>query len=763
MLRRLDVKNPWRSLTPGFWPADAPLGKGTVIYGHNGSGKSTLAELLLDLSGQSAAAEVLWEPKDGRTQTVHSGTPCPSPAMAVFTRKWVQANLDQFLAGENADAIVTLGEAAIGAKEEEERLAGEIERLRSEADRVEGARGKAEKKVTELARAVQDRLITELQRFDYNHYTKSRFSVSKVSDLLRTPRTDFPDLATHTDALLWLGEDAPTAVPTLAPAPSLAEELEPLEELLGRTPTSVTLAELEADAAAQAWVERGQVLHREREQCLFCEGSIDEERRQQLARHFDESWLQIRSESQRLLDSVTRHRNALTAWPASLPAPEALASDLRAAYQHAVEVAKAEVQAQVERLERVETALREKISDPNSTPPPPDIGVVPNSVPTTVLVEAVTQHNEQVHRHDELKTERLKLVFDHIVGSDSRKFRDLEEEAGAAKNKLDVATHAASLAEKALDRLQQESFTTKEMADQLTADLARVYGKHHLTIAVTGDGRSYSCRRGDEPATNLSEGERTTLSLLYFLRNLEDQKTRGVEPKDRIVVIDDPSSSLDRESLFATHQWLISTLKEFGQYIVLTHDFNLLRLFITSHRNKWNDSAKQIGKQDAAELHFPRVSFLELFAATVDGERSSKMGPLPNLLRNSTTEYGYLFLMVMKGIKDADDHDHERLFLLPNAARRVLEVFASYKAPHRPNFLQQLEYLVTEQPSEPHRDVYDFCNRFSHGEGPETVEVLDARAVQGDIRRCMQFLRSVDSDHFNKMCEAVKVDPAVLD
>lgn len=34
--------------------------------------------------------------------------------------------------------------------------------------------------------------------------------------------------------------------------------------------------------------------------------------------------------------------------------------------------------------------------------------------------------------------------------------------------------------------------------------------------------------------------------------------------------------------------------------------------------------------------------------------------------------------MVMAGV--ADSEDHERLFLLPNATRRVLEVFASYMA-----------------------------------------------------------------------------------
>jgi wobble nucleotide-excising tRNase len=155
-----------------------------------------------------------------------------------------------------------------------------------------------------------------------------------------------------------------------------------------------------------------------------------------------------------------------------------------------------------------------------------------------------------------------------------------------------------------------------------------------------------------------------------------------------------------------------------------------------------------------------QVSFLEMFAATADGQRTTKMGQLPNLLRNSTSEYAYLFSMVMKGLEDTQDH--ERLFLLPNAARRMLEVFASYKAPHRPNFLQQLEVLVQADPDEPYRDVYDFCNRFSHGEGSETVEVLDARALHGQIRRCMEFLRAIDGEHFENMCKAVKVEPAGL-
>jgi wobble nucleotide-excising tRNase len=115
---------------------------------------------------------------------------------------------------------------------------------------------------------------------------------------------------------------------------------------------------------------------------------------------------------------------------------------------------------------------------------------------------------------------------------------------------------------------------------------------------------------------------------------------------------------------------------------------------------------------------------------------------------------------VMAGVTDSEDH--ERLFLLPNATRRVLEVFASYKAPHLSDFLTALEVMVKEQHGEPYRDVYDFCNRYSHGEGSETVEVLDARAVHGQLRRCMEFLREADGEHFERMCKATGIDPAAL-
>lgn len=760
LVRRLDLKGSWRCLDKGFWPADLPAGYRTVVYGHNGSGKSTLSELLLGFAEGNAPTGIVWEDEAKHRTNIAPGAAGPSSAVAVYTRKWVESNLAAFLDGESASAIVTLGREAIEAREDEDRLAEEIETLTVEASEAEKQRKVAAGKVDKLARAVQDRIVSELKVFDYEHYTKNRYSIPNVQERLRAYVGDFPNTEGHAEALKWLGEDALPALPEVVASPAdIADKLADLAGLLEDTPTRNAIEALAGNPVAQAWVEQGLALHDDLDRCLFCDGTLEDERRARLAQHFDASWLEIRAKANSMLTAAATWRETLAAWHAALPEAERVDGELRSAYDDARKRAATDVESRIALLETVEATLRAKVEDPTVKPAVPDVSILDSAPSITVMAKAVAEHNERARQHDEVAAERKQTVLDHLLGSESKEFRELERQVSACAERSRTSADAAALAARRLEEVRQSKFTTKAMADTLTRDLARVYGKDHLNVAVTSDGKSYACRRGDKPATDLSDGERTTLSLLYFLRKLEDEQTSGVDPQQRIVVIDDPSSSLDREALFATHQWLIDTLNDFGQYIILTHDFSLLRLFIKSQRNGWAKSTNKIEGGDLNELRFPRVSFLEMFATSANGERASKMGALPRLLLNHTSEYAYLFEMVMAGVSDSED---ERLFLLPNAARRVLEVFASYKAPHRTDFLQQLQVLVETGEGEPFRDVYDFCNRFSHGEGSESVDVLDARAIHGQIRRCMEFLRAVDSEHFERMCKATGTDITAL-
>lgn len=759
VLRRLNLLADFRSLGIDSWPSDLPLGSRTVIYGHNGSGKSTLAELLLSLAESSSATAVEWEHHDKRTTRVDVGGAAPFQ-LEVFTRRWVRDNLSAFLDGASASAIVTLGRDAIEARQEERDLNAQIDKGRESLLAATEHHKSLIQQAEKIARGVQERIVEELRVFDYQFYTKNRFSINRVQSDLRSFSGDVPESAAHSSALQRLGEGALVSVPDIQPASvETSARLDAIAEHLLQTPTRVALEALDAAPTAQRWVESGLALHESLETCLFCGGDVTDQRRAQLARHFDESWLRLRGDATELLEAVTRDGRALTAWMSGLPDARQLASDLQDDYTQAGLDLGRSVQARRDTLDAIAEALRKKIDDPSAVPDAPDWSALRSDLPIDEIRSIVAKHNEQAFRNEELTASQKRTVISHLVGSASAQFNDLEAQVSTAAQDLDNQKEKVKQAVSRLAEVRQARFTTKRMADTLTLDLARVYGKNHLTIAVTDDGKSYAVRRGEHPGTDLSEGERMTLSLLYFLRKLEDEETTSTV-QDRIVVIDDPSSSLDRESLFATHQWLADSLKPFGQYIVLTHDFSLLRLFLKSHKNAWGKSMKQIDQGNDDEVAFPKVAFLEMHASTNTGRRRSQLGRLPRLLLNNTTEYAYLFSMVMAGVSEDDEND--RLFLLPNAARRLLEVFSSYKAPHRTDFLQALETLVASQEGEPYRDVYDFCNRHSHGEGSESVDVLDARAVHGQIRRCMQFLRAVDREHFERMCTATNVDPAIL-
>jgi hypothetical protein len=111
--------------------------------------------------------------------------------------------------------------------------------------------------------------------------------------------------------------------------------------------------------------------------------------------------------------------------------------------------------------------------------------------------------------------------------------------------------------------------------------------------------------------------------------------------------------------------------------------------------------------------------------------------------------------------------------LLAPATQRVRVHPDTLTDPHHRRVHRQLRIFIPGLGNQPHRTLTklrrilprcrrDFCNRFSHGEGNESVDVLDARAVHGQIRRCVEFLRAVDGEHFERMFAAIGIDPAVI-
>lgn len=101
-----------------------------------------------------------------------------------------------------------------------------------------------------------------------------------------------------------------------------------------------------------------------------------------------------------------------------------------------------------------------------------------------------------------------------------------------------------------------------------------------LTEAAEEKG-SYQITRlnGERVERSLSEGEKTFITFLYFYHLLKGSVDRDSINADRVVVFDDPVSSLDGDALFIVSQLIRRTIEEIRskkssikQIIVLTHN-----------------------------------------------------------------------------------------------------------------------------------------------------------------------------------------------
>ena len=99
-----------------------------------------------------------------------------------------------------------------------------------------------------------------------------------------------------------------------------------------------------------------------------------------------------------------------------------------------------------------------------------------------------------------------------------------------------------------ISRLEVEITEHRAPAEELNDDLHNYVGHKELQLEIKDNG--YALTRNGVPASQLSEGEITAIAVLYFLKSLTDHR---FDLANGAVVLDDPVSSLDANSLFLEH------------------------------------------------------------------------------------------------------------------------------------------------------------------------------------------------------------------
>lgn len=731
------------------WPSTLEdLGRFNVIYGWNGSGKTTLSSLLALLEEKTPLGEGEIELLfDGTTKVTGAQIATARlPDVRVFNRDFIAATL---ASTGGIAPIYFLGEDSVEKQKALEVRRSELAAAEEAVATARADEARAAEKLDDFCVAqakVIKALLTTGHSAAYNNYDKRK--LKQAAQALTPESAKAALLDDDEKALLRSQKDAqpkPTIEKVSAPPLDLAGLAKEVEALVGRSVVAQTLDELTADPSLAAWVQRGLHLHsgaQASDTCRFCQQPLAPARRAALEAHFNDAFARFQNELGALLARLTAARQSLGALRLPEPARfyDALAPDVTFANE-AVSVAVRESLAALDGLiARVET----KRASPFAPMPPAESLAPPPSIRDALapLNALVAQHDETSAAFRASVERACKKLEQAYVAEVHADFAALENAVQAAEQALAARRARSAEIRGQIEEIERAVLEHRRPAEELTEELRTYLGRDELRFEVRGQG--YALTRNGQPVTHLSEGERTSISFLYFLKTLEDKK---LDLAQSLVVIDDPVASLDANALSSAFAYMKERTRRAGQLILLTHSFVFLRLV-----KSW---FHQLEHQRSPYPAQRPARFFQLRARRhSDGARSSELGELDPLLREHDSEYEYLFKRVLEEAQRTNVESLEQHYGLPSVARRLLEAFLAFRAPETAG-----EDLGARLDGVAAKHGYDaakktrllrLLDRPAHASAigdPERDLSLLAE-IQPVLRDLLELIHTVDPDHY---------------
>lgn len=655
--------------------------KFNLIYGFNGSGKSTLSRIFASLElgeihpklPKDCTFEVTLS--DGASYGVSAKPTGLERRLVVFNSDFAEKNFQWSLG--TANPVFFIGKEQAEAYKELENIERDIVGLISRETIAEAAEQQAAKALA--------------------LFKRDRAKVTAAHLHLGSRKYEAPQLTR--DYELWSADETPILIAdALKAAEDLRRASEPMAEvreiqfddttvpaafrfisdMCAQSLGTVALEEIEKFPEALLWVKQGHEFHtlNEISTCLLCGNEISQGRRNALNAALDDTidqFIHRLNKTSARLTSVIAYLGELGE---TTPHADAFYAGQADAYKEERVSFMERVNETVKVLEILRGVLNQKLSAPAT---PIDLTILPDIEAVddinarlmrsvSLLNAMIAEHNNAVKGFQQAQADAETAIRKHFVGECRTEFGQYIANLESATNEREVAQTALRNARQKAAELRQTIRTHGPAADAINKIVKSYLGHGELTIHAIEEG--YEIHRHGAAIEGLpSEGEKTAISIAYFLSTIEAD---GKKLKDAIVVIDDPVSSLDTKALNYACSLVRTRLSGVCQLFILTHNQQCMNEF----RKHWKSKAKaEGGKEPTATLHFIDVSIPE-----GQIKRSSKLITMPSLLRDYDSEYHFLFGYVLR-FRAAGDSHFEHGYMMPNVLRRVLDIFLAFKCP----------------------------------------------------------------------------------
>lgn len=732
---RLDRFRIFRDFT---WPGTlADFKKFNLIYGWNGSGKTTLSTLFRHLETRAPLTECSVTVSINNHDVHGAAFDTVTEPIRVFNRDFIAENV--FTPTREVAPIHVIGKANIDKQKRidhlkislRDALAAEVA---ARAAHVQAVKAEDNFCIAQ-AKVIKDCLGGGGNRF--SNYNKANFR--KKAEALQKAGKVATAKVTDDEKAALLSQIRGSPKPTLAEIAYSLPDLPPLGDtassLLRRTVLTATLESLRDAPAIAAWVRQGLGLHRAQaaKTCLFCTQSLPGTRLRDLEKHFSDEFERLQAE----IDTFIAHLQSLVTAAESFTAPSKaeLYDDIADEYNRAVTACRAVLKKVTAYISGLMESLRRKKASPFQAM---ELGVISPSIDTSQLDQlrdTIAKHNKvTVDFAARVEAAQARLE-DSYVAEAYDEYAKLVQDCQTAKEQLDQAVSDSQSHASEIQTIEREIISHQEPAEQLNKDLRAYLGHDELQLRVCKTG--YQITRKGQIASDLSEGERTAIAVLYFLRSLKD---RSFDAHYGVVVLDDPVSSLDANALFNAFGFIKAHTQDVGQLFVLTHNFALFRAV-----REWLNNLR-------GPLKNEKQMYMLECGSCPDG-RCACLREIDPLLREYESEYHYLFAYIYRITQQPGACNLAAYLPAPSIARRVLETFLAFRVPGKATLHGRMSAVAYDEAKRAriYRFVQTHAHRDAIGDTEDDLTILsETKSVLAEI---IEFMRTADADHCRQLIE----------
>ncbi len=659
-LEKIHIKN--RGTLVDF---EAKFGPITVIYGPNASGKSLLSNALRSIERAKwcgpGEAEVTLNGRTLRSGDFAQGE--YKDNVRVFNADFLR---DDVIDGD--PSAIVLGRAVVDQRDKIDRLTRQISSSESSRQASDEQMVRFKNSLGEGFQSAGEKVRTVLRTVPKNSGANPRWPNYDRRDAEKTYRAMLDEgryvhhqrspvrLEELEEIILHRESPHPLDLPHVDD-PSVSDIYKRASVLLHTNLETTSLTEIEGDPDRRDWLLKGQEYSRDEAMCAFCHQHVPPDRANALESYFNDNLKRLLSD----IDSMDQELELKISTLASVSLPPVgdLGIDLQDTYQERSARWLSNIESALTAIESVQSQLKSKKDRPNmefdiSTEPP-----VWDADAVIELNQVVDDHNQSINKLrrncEEYELAVIANRFEEWKGLDDQ-ITDLE---------LKIETYDQQIAETStkLVELRRSADTRLIAADELTRMVQSFLGHDEIGFELNDEDPSYQLTRHGESASDFSEGERTALALMYFLKRLEDD---SFDKRNGTLVFDDPITSFDEDNLYRAVADIVTRtgMKDEAhdlqscKVVIMTHHFGMFeRLWMELRSKRVKGSA----------------IFYEMRCQFVDSRRASKLVPLKNML---ATDYMLAFYEVQSMANGC-----ERINNPETSLRKCVEGFITRLAP----------------------------------------------------------------------------------